>query len=300
MDPLRDGADHRVVYRNVPSPRRGTRPTGSAATTTSPRRTTTTTRRPARKRGLGEVLKRLLNLHLHEFHEIGRATRRRRSATATSAPRPCSRASAAASAKRRGDHEVRTLSSYPWLVRLFPKVVSYDEEGDGRKFVFAGWRPQHRPRARARSLETGFKFRLEDMSHFATHGRPRCSTSSSTSTWGRASTLTRSSTSPSADPSFPFKFNTLGNTNNDNYAVFVTALQRIFNQTESVDAFRDPLLSRRVKLGFERFGPACATPEFQEVELRLWTLVSYCRDASPSSSSRRCRTSWMGRRSATC
>src|SRR5581483_8817558 len=79
---------------------------------------------------------------------------------------------------------------------------------------------------------------------------------------------------PSADSSFPFKFVVVGNTKNDNYAVFVTNLERMFNQTESVDSFLDRFYSQ-VKLGFERFGPACATPEFQEVELRLWTLVSY-------------------------
>src|SRR5208282_6568142 len=52
------------------------------------------------------------------------------------------------------------------------------------------------------------------------------------------------------------------------------SLKRIFDQTENVEIFRDRFFSQ-VKLGFERFGPACATPEFQEVELRLWTLVSY-------------------------
>jgi hypothetical protein len=122
-------------------------------------------------------------------------------------------------------------------------------------------------------LGTPFKFRLEDLSHFATHGDHVLHLLDHLDS-GPCIEQDTILYVPSVDASFPFKFVALGQSRNDSYAVYVAALDKIFQQTEAVDAFLDRFYSQ-VKLGFERFGPACATPEFQEVELRLWTLVSF-------------------------
>ncbi len=273
MDPVRDGAEYRVVFRTslaeawnaadwLGGDEEEEKPKAKDDDDDAP---------PSRKRGLGEVLKRLVHLHLHEFHEVAGYEEKeiRYGGERTTAMLPRLRRG---KRKRKGDVEVRTLASYPWLVRLFPRVISFDEEGDGRKFVFSGWRPEI-VHVLTRVLETPFKFRLEDLSHFATHGDHLLKVFEHLDV-GPCLEQDSILYVPSADPHFPFKFNALANTKNDNYTVFVGALERIFNQTESIDSFRDRFYSQ-VKLGFERFGPACATPEFQEVELRLWTLVTF-------------------------
>lgn len=271
MDPVRDGAEFRLVYRTSLAEAWNAADWIGGGDEDKPAKDDDDAGPPSRKRGLGEVLKRLVHLHLHEFHEVEGYQEKeiRYGDERATAILPRLRRG---KRKRRGDNEVRTLASYPWLVRLFPKVISFDEEGDGRKFVFSGWRPNI-VHSLSRVLETNFKFRLEDLSHFATHGDHVLHVFEHLDV-GPCLEHDSILYVPSADPSFPFKFVTLGNTKNDNYTVFVTALERIFNQTESVDSFRDRFYSQ-VKLGFERFGPACATPEFQEVELRLWTLISY-------------------------
>ena len=228
---------------------------------------------PPEKGGLPDRLKRLLPLLLHEFTDIDGFDEKeiRYGDERAVALLPKIRLKR----RKRAGHESRgkALASYPWLRRLIPRLISYDEEAEARVFVFQGYRPQS-VHILGRVLETEYKFRLEDLSRFATHGDHILHVLEHVDAGSPCLDLDSILYVPAADPSFPFKFATCAPAKADNYVTFSGALQRIFQHTESVDTFRDRFYGQ-LKLGFEKFGPACATPEFQEVELRLWTLLAF-------------------------
>lgn len=272
MDPARDGGDFRLVFRAALAEAWSAAEWMEGSDEKKIEKDEDGAG-PSKKRGLGDVLKKLVLLHCHEFAEIeGYEEREIRYGDERGTTALLPRLRLKRKKKQQGDTKGRSLAAYPWLTRLLPKLISYDEEGDGRKFVFSGWRPAA-VHVLSRVLGTDFKFRLEDLSHFATHGDHILHLLEHVDS-GNCLDHDAILYVPSIDASFPFKFVLVGQSATDNYAVFLTALERIFNQTESVDSFRDRFYSQ-IKLGFERFGPACATPEFQEVELRLWQLLSY-------------------------
>jgi hypothetical protein len=229
---------------------------------------------PSKKHGLSDKLKRLLPLLWHEFNDIDGFDEKEirygeeRSNVAL-LPKIRLKRRKRAGSENRG----RSLAAYPWLKRLFPRIVSYDEETEARKFVFSGFRPSS-VHILGRVLETDYRFRLEDLSRFATHGDHVLHVLEHVEAGSPCLDQDAILYTPAIDSFFPFKFVITAQSKVDNYLTFVTTLRRIFDKTESVDSFLDRFYGE-LKLGFEKFGPACATPEFQEVELRLWTLVSY-------------------------
>src|SRR5690606_3884021 len=78
---------------------------------------------------------------------------------------------------------------------------------------------------------------------------------------------------PALDSPFPFKF-VLAGQGGPNRATYLRLLSKILRQTESDETFRARQF-RELSRGFQKFGPAAAMPQFQEVELRLWRLLSY-------------------------
>ncbi len=274
MDPVREGGDFRLVLRTALAEAWNAADwlEGSSDEKKPLEDKDDDTGAPSRKKGLGDGLRKLVHIHMHDFSDVEGYDERELRYGSERGGAVLPRLRLKKKKKQGGELRGRALASHPWLGRLFPKVISFDEESDGRKFVFAGWRPDA-VHVLSQVLGTSFKFRLEDLSHFATHGDHVLHLLDHLDS-GPCIEQDTILYVPSADPSFPFKFVALGQSRNDSYAVFVAALDKIFHQAESVDAFLDRFYSQ-VKLGFERFGPACATPEFQEVELRLWTLVSF-------------------------
>lgn len=226
-----------------------------------------------RKRGLPEGTRRVLPLLLHEFTDLEGFDEKeiRYGSERTSG---LMNVKIRLKKKRRGGPDAggRSLASYPVLKRILPRLVSFGEEPDGYRFAFDGWRPTS-VHVLKRVLDTPYRFRLEDLSRFATHGdhllhalehvdAPPCLD------------LETVLYVPGLDSEYPFKFALCTVSSSDSYVIFVNALQRIYEHTETIDSFKDRFFAE-LKLGFEKFGPACATPEFQEVELRVWTLLSF-------------------------
>ena len=160
------------------------------------------------------------------------------------------------------------------LERVLPRLLTYRwlDASEEREFVFAGARPAGL-HVLSRVLDTSFKFRLEDLSHFASHGALVVMVLDA---FDLTDVLdpTRILYCPAVDSPHPFKFFPVGGHGARNRDVYVKLLSRLLRQTESDEAFRARNF-RELARGFQKFGPAAATPQFQEVELRLWRLLSY-------------------------
>lgn len=157
--------------------------------------------------------------------------------------------------------------------RVVPRLLNfrYIESEQVREFVFSVGRPSSL-HVLARVLGTSFKLRLEDLSHFATHGELVVEV---LDRLGINQVLDPEAIlyCPALDSPFPFKFSVVGQ-GGPNRATYLRVLSKILRQTESDESFRARQF-REVARGFQKFGPAVATPQFQEVELRLWRLLSY-------------------------
>lgn len=159
------------------------------------------------------------------------------------------------------------------LGRILPRLLTfhYREHERRRDFVFAGDRPASL-HVLARVTGTAFRFRLEDLSHFATHGELLVSVLDAIGL-PRALDPEHVLYCPAIDPPYPFKFFVVGE-GRPNREVYLEQLRLLIRRTESDEAFRARHF-RELSRGFEKFGPASATPGFQKVELRLWRLLSY-------------------------
>lgn len=159
------------------------------------------------------------------------------------------------------------------LRRVVPRLLNfrYVEAERARDFVFGVGRPSSL-HVLARVLGTSFKFRLEDLSHFATHGELVVE---ALDRLGVDDVLDPEAIlyCPALDSPFPFKFVLVGQ-GGPNRATYLRVLSKLLRQTESDETFRARQF-RELSRGFQKFGPAAATPQFQEVELRLWRLLSY-------------------------
>lgn len=160
------------------------------------------------------------------------------------------------------------------LRRVLPRVLSYRyiEQDSQREFVFEGHRPSSL-HVLGRVLESDFRFRLEDLSHFATHVELLLTV---LHTVGLPDALDPEGTlyCPAVDSPFPFKFAVVGHRDQKNRDTYVQLLKALLRKTESDEEFRARNI-RELQRGFEKFGPASATPQFQEVELRIWRLLTY-------------------------
>ncbi len=160
------------------------------------------------------------------------------------------------------------------LGRILPRLVTYRyvESEHAREFVFAGSRPSSL-HVLSRVLTTGYRFRLEDLSHLATHGELLVEVLGRV---GLEAALDPEAILyvPSLDAPYPFKFSVVGRSANKNREIFLRLLHQVVRATESDEQFRDRHF-KELQRGFQKFGPAAATPQFQEVELRLWRLLSY-------------------------
>lgn len=160
------------------------------------------------------------------------------------------------------------------LTRILPQLLSYRyvESLKAFEFIFAGARPSSL-HVLGRVLGSDFKFRLEDLSHFATHGELLlkilhvCGLKQGLDPEGILYC-------PAVDSPFPFKFMVVGSSEAKNREVYVDVLAKLLRQTETDESFRDRHF-RELSRGFQKFGPAAATPQFQEVELRLWRVLGY-------------------------
>lgn len=157
--------------------------------------------------------------------------------------------------------------------RVVPRLLNfrYVEAERAREFVFGVGRPSSL-HVLARVLGSSFKLRLEDLSHFATHGELVVE---ALDQLGVDDVLDPEAIlyCPALDSPFPFKFVLVGQ-GGPNRATYLRLLSRVLRQTESDETFRARQF-RELTRGFQKFGPAAATPQFQEVELRLWRLLSY-------------------------
>jgi hypothetical protein len=160
------------------------------------------------------------------------------------------------------------------LTRVLPRLLNYRfvESLKSFEFVFAGARPSSL-HVLARVLGTDFKFRLEDLSHFATHGELLLKI---LHVCGLRSALDPEAIlyCPAVDSPFPFKFMVVGEGGAKNRVTYVDLLAKLLRQTETDECFRDRHFKELAR-GFQKFGPAAATPQFQEVELRLWRVLGY-------------------------
>ncbi len=165
------------------------------------------------------------------------------------------------------------LGALQVLRRVVPRLQNfrYVEAERAREFVFGVGRPSSL-HVLARVLGSSFKLRLEDLSHFATHGELVVE---ALEKLGVDDVLDPEAIlyCPALDSPFPFKFVVVGQ-GGPNRATYLRLLSKILRQTESDEAFRARQF-RELTRGFQKFGPAAATPQFQEVELRLWRLLSY-------------------------
>ncbi|MEZ6184515.1 MAG: hypothetical protein R3F62_05820 [Planctomycetota bacterium] len=162
----------------------------------------------------------------------------------------------------------------PKLRRLLPRLKTFRHrptQGE-QEFEFEGSRPSSL-HVFGRALERKFTFRLEDLSHFATHGSLVLEVLEA---FGLERALHESKIlyCPAVDSPFPFKFALVGQGDEDNQAAYLRLLSKLLRQTETDEDFRARMF-RELARGFQKFGPAAATPQFQEVELRLWRLLSY-------------------------
>jgi hypothetical protein len=226
-----------------------------------------------RKKGLPEGVRRLLPLLFHEFTDLeGFDEKEIRYGSERNSGLMNVKLRLKKKKRTGADGRGRGLGSYPILKRILPRLVSYGEEQEKFRFTFEGARPQS-VHVLGRVLETSYKFRLEDLSRFATHGdhllhalehldAPPCLD------------LDAILYVPGLDAEYPFKFVPCAPGTDDNYTAFVGGLKQLSQHAEGIETFKDRFFGE-LKLGFEKFGPACATPEFQEVELRVWTLISF-------------------------
>ncbi|MCA8924333.1 MAG: hypothetical protein KDD82_21160 [Planctomycetes bacterium] len=162
----------------------------------------------------------------------------------------------------------------PRLRRLLPRLRTFRHRpNDGEhEFEFEGSRPSSL-HLFSRALEKKHVFRLEDLSHFATHGSLILQVLEAFGLDG-ALHEERILYCPAVDSPFPFKFVLVGHGEEPNQAAYLRLLSRLLRQTETDEGFRARVF-RELSRGFQKFGPAAATPQFQEVELRLWRLLSY-------------------------
>ncbi|RMG06844.1 MAG: hypothetical protein D6731_24920, partial [Planctomycetota bacterium] len=160
------------------------------------------------------------------------------------------------------------------LSRILLRLLSYRlVEGQGvREFVFDGYRASS-IHVLSRVLESGVRFRLEDLSHFATHGEFLLAVLHVVGL-PRALDPEGIVYCPALDAPYPFKFAIVGDAGVDNRLTYVRLLKAILRQSESDEEFRARNFRELIR-GFAKFGPAAATPQFQEVELRLWRILSY-------------------------
>lgn len=160
------------------------------------------------------------------------------------------------------------------LARIVPQVVTYRyvERLSKHEFVLAGHRPSS-VHVLARVLGSGFKFRLEDLAHFATHGELLLRV---LHTVGLKRALDPEAIlyCPAVDSPYPFKFAVVHRGERGNRTVYVDLLRQLLRKTEPDETFRARNFAELAR-GFEKFGPAAATPQFQEVELRIWRLLTY-------------------------
>jgi hypothetical protein len=165
-------------------------------------------------------------------------------------------------------------SSKTVLRRVLPRLVSYRfvESKGWREFLFEGNRASS-VHVLARVLESGFPFRLEDLSHFATYGEHLLGVLNAV---GLKNALDPEAIlyCPALDSPFPFKFVVVDRSPFTNRQVYVGLLKQLLDNTEKDEEFRSRNF-RELTRGFEKFGPAAATPRFQEVELKIWRLLSY-------------------------
>ena len=177
-------------------------------------------------------------------------------------------------AKAKDKDRVPPPSPAEVLGRILPRLVTYRyvESEHAREFVFAGSRPSSL-HVLSRVLTTGYRFRLEDLSHLATHGELLVEVLGRV---GLEAALDPEAILyvPSLDAPYPFKFSVVGRSANKNREIFLRLLHQVVRATETDEQFRDRHF-KELQRGFQKFGPAAATPQFQEVELRLWRLLSY-------------------------
>lgn len=159
------------------------------------------------------------------------------------------------------------------LRRVVPRLLNFRhvEAEKAHEFVFGVGRPSSL-HVLARVLGSSFRFRLEDLSHFATHG---ALVVEALDRLGVDDVIDPEAIlyCPALDSPFPFKFVVVGQ-GGPNRATYLGLLGRLLRQTESDETFRARQF-RELSRGFQKFGPAAATPQFQQVELRLWRLLSY-------------------------
>jgi hypothetical protein len=160
------------------------------------------------------------------------------------------------------------------LKRIIPKLGSYRylDSKKQREFVFQGYRPSS-VHVLGRVFQSDFKFRLEDLSYFATHGEYLLSVLHAVGL-PRAIDPEAILYCPAIDSPYPFKFAVVAKAQQRNRDAYVGILKELLKRTESDEAFRARTFMELIR-GFAKFGPASATPEFQEVELRLWRVLSY-------------------------
>lgn len=212
-------------------------------------------RAPAEGVALGASLSGALPLLLHEFD------------------RQEGLGSALARFERLGKSALKP-SAKTVLRRILPRLGSfrYVEKRAAHEFLFEGHRASS-VHVLSRLLETKHAFRLEDLSHFATHGEHILAITHAVklpNSIDPAAILY----CPALDGSFPFKFVLTGQGPQSNRAAYVGLLKSLLRQTESDEDFRARNF-RELARGFEKFGPASATPEFQNVELKIWRLLTY-------------------------
>ena len=173
-----------------------------------------------------------------------------------------------------GAEAARGPSPKATLRRLLPRLITYRyvDTREQREFVFDGFRPSS-IHVLGRVLETDHRFRLEDLSHFATHGELLGAVLQRI---GLPRGLDPDAVlyCPAIDAPFPFKFAVVGDGARSNRDAYVEILRQLLRKTESDEVFRSRNF-RELTRGFQKFGPAAATPQFQEVELRIWRLLSY-------------------------
>jgi hypothetical protein len=160
------------------------------------------------------------------------------------------------------------------LVRVLPRLLTWHwvDSERVREFSFALSRPSSL-HVLARVMVSKFRFRLEDLSAFVTHGELLLEVLHKV---GLRDALDPEAIlyCPALDSPYPFKFVVVGRTGRPNRDTYLEVLNKLLRQTETDEAFRGRMF-REVTRGFQKFGPAAATPKFQEVELRVWRILSY-------------------------
>ncbi|MBL4845584.1 MAG: hypothetical protein JKY65_08670, partial [Planctomycetes bacterium] len=176
--------------------------------------------------------------------------------------------------QRLADAGVSRPSTKSVLRRILPRLVSYRylENIASHEFDFEGSRASS-VHVLSHLFETDYKFRLEDLSHFATHGEHVLAI---THAVGLHKSIDPEAIlyCPALDGPFPFKFVLTGRGTQSNRAAYVALLKQLLRKTESDEDFRERSF-RELSRGFEKFGPAAATPEFQQVDLKVWRILTY-------------------------